>query len=316
MPAPDGTSMAWISDRSGRPGAWIAPIAALDAARPLPGVDEDVDALSWSPDGIWLACLLVADGAERTRVRLVRPVDGRTVDIAPGAAAVTLGAWSPRGNRVGITILAAAGGDGQACLVDVRTGTSTVLAAGPEARVCAVSGDGRRAVVRLGRPGARRLEMVDLHSGLRTRLLPGDGAAVADAHFHRDRLYLHTDAGRERPALLVVDLRGRSSPRVLARRADADLELLALDPESARAALVWNVHGRSALELLDLRSGHTEPVTGPPGDVITSVSFTRDGRALLVGSRGAAVPPRVSHVPLAAGAVTPLLADPPVSRAG
>ena len=40
-------------------------------------------------------------------------------------------------------------GDGQACLVDVRDGTSTVLAAGPAAKVCAVSGDGRRAVVRL-----------------------------------------------------------------------------------------------------------------------------------------------------------------------
>ena len=101
---------------------------------------------------------------------------GEIREIAPGAAAVTLGVWSPGGRQLGVTVFPEGAGDGQACLVDVRDGTSTVLAAGPAARVCAVSGDGRRAVVRLGRRGARHLELVDLWSGRRTELLPGGDA--------------------------------------------------------------------------------------------------------------------------------------------
>lgn len=301
VPSPDGTALAWVSDRSGRPRAFVAPLppdGTAVAEPPLPlGPDEDVHALSWSPDGEWLALELAPGGGERTRVVLVHP-DGRDpLDIAPAARAVTLGSWSPGGYRLGVTILGDDGA-GQACLVDVRDGTSTVLASGPAARVCAVNGDGRRAVVRLGRRGDRGLELVDLRSGLRVPLLPGDGAVVADARFDRDRLYVHTDAGRDRPALLAVDSRGRSATRVVAARDDADLDSVALDPEAARVVLVWNVEGRSELELLDLRSGHASPLPAPPGDVVTSVAFTRDGRALLVGSEGPAVPPRISHLPL------------------
>lgn len=316
VPAPDGASVAWVSDRSGRPRAWVAPLpadgsAVVEPACPI-GPDADVQALSWSPDGEWLALQLAPGGGEHTRVALVRPDGSGTVDIAPGAPAVTLGSWAPGGYRLGVTILGA-DGEGQACLVDVRDGTSTLLASGPAARVCATSVDGRRAAVRLGRRGDRGLELVDLRSGLRIPLLPGDGATVADARFDRDRLYVHTDAGRDRPALLAVDSRGRSATRVVAARDDADLDSVALDPEAARVVLVWNVDGRSELELLDLRSGHASPLPAPPGDVVTSVAFTRDGRGLLVGSEGPAVPPRVSLLPLwPGGAPWPLLASPEV----
>lgn len=313
VPTPDGTSLAWISDRSGRPRAWLAPLDALADARPIDGVD-DVTALSWSPDGHRLAAQLAPDGGERTRVRLVGPA-GRVRDIAPGAAAVTLGDWSPTGHRLGVTIFDGRSDVGQACLVDVRDGTSTVLAAGPDARVCAVSGDGRSAVVRLGRRGERALELVDLRAGLRIPLLPGGGATVADARFHRDRLYLHTDAGRDRPALLAVDLRGRSAHRVVVARTDADLGIVALDPGAARIALVWTVDGpgdvdrRSVTELLDLRSGGTSPVAAPSGDLVSGVAFT--GGGLLVSSAGKTVPPRISRVPLPTGPVATLLADEP-----
>lgn len=319
VPAPDGTALAWISDRTGRPRAWRAALPAggapvVEPPHPLVPDLGDVQALSWSPDGEWLALQLAPGGGERTRVVLVRSEGGETVEIAPGAAAVTLGVWSPGGYRLGVTVLGDSG-DGQACLVDVRDGTSTVLAAGPAARVCAVSVDGRRAVVRLGRRGDRGLELVDLRSGLRTPLLPGDGATVAEARFDRDRLYVHTDAGADRAALLAVDSRGRAATRVVAEREDADLDMVALDPEAARAVLVWNVDGRSALELHDLRTGYTSPLPAPPGGVVTSVAFTRDGQALLVGSEGPAVPPRISHLPLWPGGRAGSLLAAPVADA-
>jgi dipeptidyl aminopeptidase/acylaminoacyl peptidase len=305
-PSPDGALLAWISDRDGRPRAWLAPLPVdgrqvVEPERPLP-VDGDVEALSWSPDGLWIACQTAPHGGERTRVQLVSPDGAEAREIAPGAAAVSLGVWSPTGRQLGVTVFPEGAGDGQACLVDLRDGTSTSLAAGPAARVCAVSGDGRRAVVRLGPRGARTLELVDLRSGRRTELLPG-GANIADARFGVTgrQLYVHTDAGRERPALLAVTLRGSSGVSTvypIAERPDDDLDLVALDPAGVRAALAWNVDGRSEVELLDLRSGLLEPVVPVPGDVVTGAAFTRDGSALLVANEGPTVSSRLSRVGL------------------
>jgi acetyl esterase/lipase len=327
VPSPDGTMVAWISDRDGRPRAWVAALPpdggpVIEPAWPLP-LDQDnadpdapcdVQRLAWSPDGFWLACQLAPGGGERTRVRLVTPDGTQVRDLAPGAPAVTLGSWSPSGRQLGITIFGGGSGDGVACLVDVRDGTSTMLATGPAARVCAVSGDGLRAVVRIGRRGARRLEMVDLRTGRRTELLPGGAATVADARFaiSGGQLFVHTDAGAERPALLAVGLNGDAEPSLpclLATRDDHDLDLVALDPGGARAALVWNVDGRSEIDLLDLRSGIVEPLPRCPGEVITGVAFTRDGRALLVGNEGPTVPRTINRISLGSDEmlVTPLL---------
>jgi dipeptidyl aminopeptidase/acylaminoacyl peptidase len=314
VPSPDGRMVAWISDRDGRPRAWVAALPpdgspVVEPAWPLPtdgddgGVPCDVQKLTWSPDGYWLACQLAPGGGERTRVRLITPDGTEVQDLAPSAAAVTLGSWSPRGRQVGITIFGAGSGDGVACLVDVRDGSSTMLTSGPAALVCAVSGDGMRAVVRVGRRGARRLEMFDLRSGRCTELLPGGEANVADARFGitGGQLFVHTDAGAERPALLAVGLNGDAEPSLpylVAARDEADLDLVALDPAGARAALVWNVDGRSELDLLDLRSGITEPLPCPPGDVVTGAAFTRDGRALLVGNEGPTVPRTITRIAL------------------
>ncbi len=313
VPSPDGRMLAWISDRDGRPRAFVAPLppdgsAVAEPAWPLPtdgesGVPWDVQKIAWSPDGFWLACQLAPGGGERTRVRLVTPDGTQVHDLAPSAPAVTLGSWSPSGRQLGITVFGGGTGDGVASLVDVRDGTSTMLTSGPAALVCAISGDGMRAVVRVGRRGARRLEHFDLRSGRCTELLPGGEANVADARFGitGGQLFVHSDAGGERPALLAVGLNGDappSLPYVVAARDEHDLDLVALDPAGARAALVWNVEGRSEIDLLDLRSGITEPLPRPPGDVVTSAAFTRDGRALLIGNEGSTVPPTITRIAL------------------
>ncbi|ODU00635.1 MAG: hypothetical protein ABS81_23065 [Pseudonocardia sp. SCN 72-86] len=216
-PGPDGRLLAWISDRDGRPRLYVGALEDGAVVEPRGFVPTDLDdpdlppadvsGVAWSPDGSWLACQLAPGGGERTRVLLVSPDGARRHEIAPGAAAVVLGSWSPSGSHLGVTIYGEGRGEGQACLVDLRDGTSTVLASGPAAVVCAVSGDGHRVVVRHGRRGDRRLELVDLRTGVRSVLVPG-GATVADARFGvtGGMVYLHTDADRERPALLAVPL--------------------------------------------------------------------------------------------------------------
>jgi hypothetical protein len=153
-----------------------------------------VQTVHWSPDGARLALQVAPGGGERTRVVLVRPDGAEERTVAPDARAVTLGCWARDGHRLGVTLFDDSG-DGSACLLDVRDGTSTPLAVGRAARVCAVDRDGRRAVVRLGPRGDRGLELVDLVTGRRQPLLPGGGALVAEARFSGDGLSVHTDAG-------------------------------------------------------------------------------------------------------------------------
>src|SRR6185369_12435374 len=74
LPSPDGTLLAWISDRDGRPRAWVAPLGA-EVVRPAVPLDTEVDpttpcdvaAISWSPDGTYLAVQVAPGGGERTR---------------------------------------------------------------------------------------------------------------------------------------------------------------------------------------------------------------------------------------------------------
>jgi dipeptidyl aminopeptidase/acylaminoacyl peptidase len=70
------------------------------------------------------------------------------------------------------------------------------------------------------------------------------------------------------------------------------------------------------VDLLDLRSGIVEPLPCAPGDVVTGAAFTRDGRALLVGNEGPAVPPTITRISLddhEGVPVTPLLPAAPRS---
>src|SRR3954452_18226473 len=80
-PSPDGTRVAFVSDRSGEPRVWIhGPAGAL---LPVAALLDRVLSVSWSPDGAWLACTVAASGASRTQVWLMRP-DGSGLHVAAG----------------------------------------------------------------------------------------------------------------------------------------------------------------------------------------------------------------------------------------
>jgi dipeptidyl aminopeptidase/acylaminoacyl peptidase len=313
--SPDGQSLAFVSDRDGLPALWVAALDRLDAPVRLDTGPDHVRQVSWSPDGRWLTCLLAPFGGEQTRVLVLRP-DGseqRTLAGGPdgalgglagvaagaggGGGAGTLGAWRPDGALVGVTEARRHGsGESTAYAIDPATGRRTELATGPAALVCAFSPNGRHAVVRVGRRGTRQLLWVDVWSGRRMPLLAEADATVADARFVAGgtRLYLHTDSGRDRAALLELSVgrggpRRGARPRVLAARPDADLELFATHGD--RLAVVWNEHGHSALELLEPGRAARRP--RPPAEVVTSCAFSPDGAWLLLGAEGPTTPPHL-----------------------
>src|SRR5689334_9729587 len=86
-PSPDGARVAFVSDRSGEPRVWVH---ARGAAQPtlVAALLDRVLSVSWSPDGVWLACLVAAPGASRTQVWLMRP-DGSDLHLGAGAGLAT-----------------------------------------------------------------------------------------------------------------------------------------------------------------------------------------------------------------------------------
>ena len=168
-----------------------------------------------------------------------------------------------------------------------------------------MSPDRRRALLRRGRRGSRHVGIVDLDgtegwheidSGRGPGGPPGavehpvaitrDSSVVAGRFFDDGtRMFVLTDGGRERAALVAVDVATDARPmypEVLAEREDAELERFALTEDGALAALVWNVAGRSEVDLLDLTTGKPAAYT-PPGDVVTSAVFSHDGDSLVMG---------------------------------
>ncbi|HEY9418267.1 MAG TPA: hypothetical protein VIQ30_26190, partial [Pseudonocardia sp.] len=167
--SPDGSLLAYISDRDGLPALWLATMPSDDGA----AIDVEAGAVrlgtgtgharsvSWSPDGAWLACQLAPGGGEHTRVVVLRPDGSDLRELAGGAGmAAEAGSWRMDAGGLGITVADQDSGDVTAYVVDPDTGEYTVLISGPAAQVCSFSPDGRFAVVRVGRRGDRQLMVV------------------------------------------------------------------------------------------------------------------------------------------------------------
>ena len=218
--------------------------------------------------------------------------DGSEIrDIAPGAAAVTLGSWSPSGRQLGVTVFRRAPATAQACLVDLRDGTL----------------DGARR--RPGGPGLRGQRRRPAGGGPARppRRPPAGAVRPAQRPAHRAAPRRRRERrrrplrGHRPPALRAHRRRAASGPRcspsgstatpsrrcpyVVAGRDDRPRPGGAGPGGGARRAGLERrraQRGRAARPALR----HARAAPRPPGDVVTGAAFTRDGRALLVAERG------------------------------
>jgi dipeptidyl aminopeptidase/acylaminoacyl peptidase len=315
-PSPDGTTIAFVWDGEGRPQVRLHR-RATGQEWSLDTGDELVSTVRWSPDGSWLAVQTAPDGGERSNVAIVRP-DGSDLRPVRGVGDGDRGAVSlDRFTHTG-SVLAITDSDVEtstAWLVDADTGQRRRVGSGHALQVLDVSRDRRRVLLRRGRRGSRHVGIVDLDGTegwheIDTQRGPGGppGAVEHPVAITRDssvvagrftpdgtRMLLLTDGGRERAALVAVDVATDArpmTPEVLAERDDADLERFALTEDAALAALVWNVAGRSEVDLLDMATGKCSAYA-PPGDVVTGAVFSHGGDSLVMGIQSPEVPAAV-----------------------
>ncbi|HYN29193.1 MAG TPA: alpha/beta fold hydrolase [Dermatophilaceae bacterium] len=323
--APDGTAFAHLVDDGGYPHAvqrFLDGTSVSSSRNVRLPVEGPVVRLRHSPDGRWLACQTAPYAGTRSQVWVVTtdprdPDAWRLDDTADGSA--DLVGWD--GDRV---VLAAevGDGDGEARLVDPRSGVVTVLDRRPLGHVVDVWAGS--VLLRVGPRGDRALHL--LRAGRELPLLPRDPGSVTDAGVllddHRPRRLLlgapgagarrylpatwdapgrfegyvravvRTDHGSDRARLVAVTATPDGvATRELAARPDADLDEFVVSADTSTAAMLWNVGGgRSELQLLELTDGTLREPVEVPAPVASELSVSADGSLLALTVEGPGQP--------------------------
>jgi dipeptidyl aminopeptidase/acylaminoacyl peptidase len=260
--SPDGRRVAFVSNLSGLPQIWTAPVGG-GFPRQVTALDDPVQSVAWSPNEAydWLAFTVAPGGGMNTQVYLVKPDGTGLVRVTDGGKESNrLAGWSRDGRRLLLGSNSANPRAIDGYLYDVATGgpMQLVLRNDGIGGLVDMSRDGDRALVlRVKSRGDSNLYLLEIPSGRETLLTPHQGPGTFDGVLAADggTVYLRSDLDRDLAAFARIRLDGSGKPgpiEVIAARDDADLDGLAVSEDGRQAALVWNVAGRSELNLVDL----------------------------------------------------------------
>ncbi len=304
--SPDGSRVAYVTDRSGLPRLEVADVTGRTPPAVLSMPGQEVVSVAWSPDGGELAYLVSPAGSIRAELHAVRAdgTGGRVLAGEDDRATVFAGGWTAPGSYV-CSIAPGDGPDADVLLVDTTTGEHRTLARGGFLSVTAVSADGRTVLVRRGPRGHRRVELVDVPTGRSRPVLDPDapgGVASEDGRFGPDGCSVHLRASlpgplfADRAGLVVVPLsagpsgeRVPGAGRVLLYRPDADLDGYALRADGSALA-VWNADSCTQVRIHDGVTGAVVREVSLPQPVMPGWSLTPDGRELVAELTGPTSP--------------------------
>jgi len=328
--SPDATAFAHIVDDEGYPRAvqrflrgWRAS-SSRDVVLP---VDGPVERVIHSADGYWLACQVAPEGSERSQIWVVTtdPDDrmARRIDYEDAGMAELIG-WD--GEHVS-AMLMGEDGVGASCLIDPATGDRIVLDRRSGGRL--VDAWAGASLIRVGPRGYQ--ELILLHGLTEIALLPSDPGSttnvgvILDDHQPRRircgpagdemRLYypaknydasspqgyvralVRSDNGCDHARLLEVTATADGvSYFVVAERPDCDLDEFVISDDLSTVALLWNIDGRSELQILEYVDKSLSKPIPLPAMVASELSISAGGSMVAVTVEGPSLPRTVELV--------------------
>ncbi len=274
--SPDGQQIAFVSNMSGIPQAWIMP-AAGGWPQMITSLEDPVTSVSWSPAGDKLALLVAPGGGMNQQIYLINP-DGSDLQLVTngGKDNNTLGPWSHDGKKLAFSSNRdnPQAMDGYILDLSGDTPTSRRVVCNPgTGQITDLSRDGRRAL----------LDRVEYRSDSNSILLEPGGETEASPetlltpHDPPGRfgggkfspngkcIYLSTNGEREFLSFgrIKLDETGKPGPiEIIADRENAELDMFEISEDGRLAVLVWNRAGLNELAFLDLAT--LEVISGPP----------------------------------------------------
>lgn len=331
--SPDATAFAHLVDDGGYPRAvqrflrgWRAS-SSRDVELPVEG---PVTKVLHSADGHWLACQVAPEGGTRSQIWVVTTDpddrDARRIDFWPSGVEGTAELIGWDGTQVA-AILTGEDGVGSSCLIDPSGQSSIVLDRRTGGRL--VDAWAGASLVRVGPRGYRDLIM--LRGLTETALLPFDPGSTTDTGIILDdhsprrlrsgpegevlelyqpakdyglnstegyvRALIRSENGAQHARLLEVSVTADGvAYQVLAERPGYELDEFTVSDDMTTVAILWNIHGASELQVLELGDNTLHAPIPLPGLVASELSMSAGGTMLAVTVEGPSNPPAVELV--------------------
>jgi dienelactone hydrolase len=332
--SPDATAFAYLVDDGGYPRAvqrflrgWRAS-SSRDVELPVEG---PVTKVIHSADGHWLACEVAPLSITHTQIWVVTTDpddrDARRIDYwptdSPEGTAQLIG-WD--GSQVA-AILTGQDGIGSSCLINPADGTTIVLDRRSGGKL--IDAWAGASLVRVGPRGYR--ELIMLHGLTEIALLPADPGSTTDAGvilddhqprrlrsgldgevmelYHPAKMYpinsthgyvralVRSDNGAEHARLVELTVTEDGvSYHVVAERPGYDLDEFAMSDDLSTVALLWNINGRSELQILEYADNTLSQPIPLPGPVASQLSISAGGSMVAMTVQGPSTPRTVELV--------------------
>jgi dipeptidyl aminopeptidase/acylaminoacyl peptidase len=298
--SPDGKSIAFVSNMSGRNNLWLVP-AGGGWPTQLTISDQRQSAPAWSPDGTWIAYQSDYDGDEQWDIFLVSPKTGKVVNLTQTRdIAESDPTWSPDGRYLAYTVKPKASAAHEIDVYDmlmrevkhVTSGTPQDKGnSGPT-----WSHDGKFIVYTQAQAKGTdaNIFIADVATGKSTLLTPHEGEQLYDATDispdGKHVLFTSNAAnGYDNAGLLEI-----ASRKITWLTKDKwEIRADEFSPDGKQITFTANVDGNEDIYLHDLATGKTTALPIPKGlnePAGGHTAFTKDGQRLLYYHNGPTAP--------------------------